>query len=955
MTELFLNTLNKSISASWLILAVLVLRFLLKRAPKWIHVLLWGMVAVRLLCPVFIESDVSLVPSAQTVRPEIMTDWSPRIDTGIPVLDDAVNPVAAERFAPRPEASANPLQIFIPICAWIWMLGVAVLLLYTTISCWLLQRKVETAVRLRCNIFQSEQVATPFVLGIFKPRIYLPYTMAQQDILYVVAHEKAHIRRRDHWWKPLGFLLLTVHWFNPLMWLAYKLLSRDIELACDEYVIEGLDCSRRAEYAQALLACSVKPSVRMACPIAFGEVGVRTRIRSIANYKKSAFWLILTAVLVCSAAAVCFLTDPKTEAGRTVSAQETVSELSALLELTVPGKTYQDMDPEDKAGILGEYGNLLDGYALTARESTDGTVCYIAGCFEGDLEDNPLNGLKSYIYGEDFIQILGSAEEIKEAEEALQSQLAPQASFTLRRSRMLHEPGNGTILIEPKDTEAKDTVSLVFAYSKYCDPSLGGAYIRDAVSRGVALYTTAPYLSVKADPERWGETYEHIPLTNEEFEKILTEERMLAGVGSDFEASLYYLDGTEVRMEKFRGSTGVPPTVLDLAVKVTGVTGSMGTAADTQTVPETTEEADAGRERVRDMAYFMELSVPGREFRDMSPERREEIVSEYGRLLDDYDVIARESTDGSLCYIVGCWGGILEESPFYYLRSASKGNENGEVQVLYDERELEAAEKYQQPEYKYTIHNSHINHSSGTGQFLIHPKDSGWGFNDVFNNYLRPNGRAYMLDAVSRGIALGTPEGPYLEVYRISETWGEISEKIPLTEEEAARILGEDRKKLESGIGFSARLYPGPSSSLNLEGEAGWFTEFLGVPQTVLDLAAEKCGYQFAAPRDIRSDIVEARLDCDWLEEPRYVQSEDLEQLQTILRNAEFGFAGKCGYNARLTIRMADGSDMVLFKGTDSCDTLVFGSYGGYFIGDAENLQFWTLFGLDSGTKQPLG
>ena len=310
MNELFLKIINMSISASWLVLAVLILRFVLKKAPKWVNVLLWGIVAVRLAFPFSIESAFSLIPSAETISPSIMMDTVPSVQTGVPAINNVINPVIGSSLAPAPGASANPLQIWIPILSMIWVAGVAILFVYTAVSYWRLRRKVSEAVILRDNIFQSENVASPFVLGIIKPRIYLPFNMNGQDLEHVVAHEQAHIRRKDHWWKPLGFLLLTIHWFNPLMWLAYVLLCRDIELACDEKVIKELDNEQRADYAQALVVCSVNRRMIAACPLAFGEIGVKDRVKSVMNYKKPEFWIIFLAVIACVIVAVCFLTNP---------------------------------------------------------------------------------------------------------------------------------------------------------------------------------------------------------------------------------------------------------------------------------------------------------------------------------------------------------------------------------------------------------------------------------------------------------------------------------------------------------------------------------------------------------------------------------------------------------------------------------------------------------------------
>ena len=312
MGEFFLGIVNMSITASWIVLAVVVLRLFLKKAPKWLNVLLWGVVGLRLVLPFSLESIFSLIPSAQTVSPQMLTDATPQINTGIPSFNNMVNPVISHSFAPNPAYSATPLQIWSFIAAVVWLAGVAVLVLYSVFSYLRVKRKVATAVLLRENIYQSESVGSPFVLGIFNPKIYLPFAISEQDREQVIAHETAHICRRDYLWKPLGFFLLTLHWFNPLIWLAYVLLCRDIELACDEKVIKNWDDTQKAEYSQALLNCSVHRKLIAACPLAFGEVSVKNRVKSVLHYKKPAFWLVVTAVVVSIAVGVCFLTNPAT-------------------------------------------------------------------------------------------------------------------------------------------------------------------------------------------------------------------------------------------------------------------------------------------------------------------------------------------------------------------------------------------------------------------------------------------------------------------------------------------------------------------------------------------------------------------------------------------------------------------------------------------------------------------
>ncbi len=310
MTELFLTIVNMSISASWVVLAVLLLRFLLKKAPKWITVLLWGIVAVRLICPFTLESAVSLIPSAETINPEITSGASPQINSGISMINSRVNTAIDESFVSDSASGATALQTLVPILSVVWVLGIAAMLLYAVVSFFKVKRRVGAAVIFSDNIYRSENVASPFVLGVVKPKIYLPFNFGDDDMPLVIAHEKAHIRRKDNLWKPLGFLLLALYWFNPLMWLAYVLLCRDIEFACDEKVVKELSAEQKADYSQALLTCSVNRRMIAACPVAFGEVGVKDRGKSVLNYKKPAFWIIIAAVVASVVAAVCFLTNP---------------------------------------------------------------------------------------------------------------------------------------------------------------------------------------------------------------------------------------------------------------------------------------------------------------------------------------------------------------------------------------------------------------------------------------------------------------------------------------------------------------------------------------------------------------------------------------------------------------------------------------------------------------------
>ena len=314
MAAVFLKLLNLSISASWLVLAVLVLRLISKRSPKWVNVLLWGIVALRLVLPFSIESALSLIPSAETVSPAaVQFAPAPTITSGVSVIDNAVNPALSEHFAAAPTASVNPLYVWTEIAGWVWLIGLGAMLLYALVSYLRLRRRVSVSLCVRENIYLCDAISSPFILGVVKPRIYLPSGLDEVQRQNVLSHERAHLTRRDHWWKPLGFALLAVYWFNPVLWLAYTLLCRDIELACDERVIRTMDESAVKTYSTVLLACSMPRKAVITCPLAFGEVGVKERVKNALRYKKPAFWVVAASVAVCVVVAVCFLTNPPTD------------------------------------------------------------------------------------------------------------------------------------------------------------------------------------------------------------------------------------------------------------------------------------------------------------------------------------------------------------------------------------------------------------------------------------------------------------------------------------------------------------------------------------------------------------------------------------------------------------------------------------------------------------------
>ena len=451
MSGIFLKLLNLSISASWLVLVVLALRLVLKRAPKWVNVLLWGMVALRLMLPFSIESALSLIPSAETVSPEVVQfDPAPTITSGVEFIDNAVNPSLSESFAAAPLASVNPLYVWTYLAGWVWLIGLAAMLAYALVSYLRLRRRVSASIPLRENIYVCDEVPSPFILGIVHPRIYLPSALDEAQRGSVLSHERAHLARRDHWWKPLGFALLAVYWFNPLLWLAYTLLCRDIELACDERVLRGMDAGQIKDYSSALLACSVPRRMLAACPLAFGEVGVGARVKNALRYKKPAFWVVAASVIVCIVVAVCFLTNPRTDtdaAGLVGFHREQVTYADVTDENGAQPSNVQLTAEETDAVYalldtlqykrLGTASGMQDCYARLYFISAAGDRCEVM-LSEREMLVNPItDGRKARLYelrsGSTELRdyLFGCIGASESAEEEMKTMTEPTLSLTL--------------------------------------------------------------------------------------------------------------------------------------------------------------------------------------------------------------------------------------------------------------------------------------------------------------------------------------------------------------------------------------------------------------------------------------------------------------------------------------------------------------------------------------------
>lgn len=403
MENVFLQILNNAITVSMLILVIMLVRVLCRKMPKWITCLLWILVAAKLMMPFSVESIFSLVPTSEPILAGIAMESNPHISSGIENVDNLINPALQQHFAPDKTASANPLQVWMYVGTVVWLAGTAALLLYALAAYVTVKWKVRASVRTEKNIYECDDIADPFILGIIRPRIYLPSGLDEETKKYVLKHETAHLGRKDYLWKPLGFLVLSVYWFQPLCWAAYILMCGDIEYACDEKVIKGETESARADYCKALLACSMPRKMLAACPVAFGENGVKGRVKNMMNYKKPTFWISSISIIIVVIVAVCFATSPK---GKEADNEKTAPAANSEMETdstgtnssgtqtdstgTNPNETQTDSAPEritrEQEALAGNLANTEQGNVIPVRDDGQDSaelVWFDAFDFEG--------------------------------------------------------------------------------------------------------------------------------------------------------------------------------------------------------------------------------------------------------------------------------------------------------------------------------------------------------------------------------------------------------------------------------------------------------------------------------------------------------------------------------------------------------------------------------------------
>ena len=402
MDKLLFKLINMSIPAGFLIIAVILLRLLFKKAPKSLRCVMWALVGIRLICPFSLESFYSLVPSAEVISPGIIYSQTPQINSGIPIINNTINPIISESLAPNITESVSPMQVIGTVGSYVWLVGLIGMLIYALISYIKLRRTTAESQPLNEGVWMCDRVASPFILGIIRPKIYVPSAIDGDTLKNVIAHEHTHIKRLDHLWKPLGFILLSIYWFNPLIWVAYVLLCRDIELACDERVIKHMSADDKANYSQALLICSTRGRSIAMCPLAFGEVGVKERIKRVLSYKKPAFWIIMAAIAACIVAAVCFLTNP---IGKDVDNKLDRYLTDAILQHNKTAEPKYEFGCEDHI-VLGvkEQGNrttvymvvMFSGYNYNSGDITEESSSHIPTVITVKADDKDRYTLDEY-------------------------------------------------------------------------------------------------------------------------------------------------------------------------------------------------------------------------------------------------------------------------------------------------------------------------------------------------------------------------------------------------------------------------------------------------------------------------------------------------------------------------------------------------------------------------------
>lgn len=876
MDSLFTSVLEISWQAGLIALAVMAVRPLLRRAPRRAVCMLWLLVALRLLLParLTVESPVSLQqPESPPIQAYQELRQQEKVYVSAPPERrlEMAGPAAAQGFALLDQLPA------------IWLTGVGCMALYMALSLLRMRWRLRAAPRIQDNVYRCTDWSTPFVLGVLAPRIYVPETVSEQDFPQVLAHERCHIRRWDHVWKPLAFLLLAVNWFNPVLWAAYVLLGRDMERACDEMVLKNATPSQRAAYSRALVACAAQPKMAAVCPLAFGEVAVKERVKNVLNYKKPALWAVILLVVAAAIIGVCLLTKPGYKNVGTLDAEK----LFAL-------RTEYVGDNAAVSGILDalgfrELGSSGADYGYAVHLSTDKepmgiTVLYT---YEGAVprkseERYRQIAMRGYI----ALALIDNAEWFSWQEHGADG-TSNQTDSTA--GDWLYP----TVYPGYPDT-ARESAEGLQAYINTLQQWMKDGVMPYAYGSGErnvwAWNADFPDASDEITP--WPTLTENDPCSvRAEDYGIVYDAAQLP----DWETvplsylCAYYLNGDGAYAE---GAMDVlahryqqaPNTVKAYLRRLAG-----------QQVPD--GRGDASEVLLADISRYAMSQLTGGLPVAASYERDQLSIS----VSEVYSVVYRT---------VKYDENYSEDIPVYEVGSGAQLSViKGEGFTLYG--------RYN--EENVALHNGDV--VELTEQFVGLGMDGQYAVRFQYRS------------------AAETAE---LEVYQITwETGGSAKQVVPLTEEQVQAIQSEKGLVQPEWHQVCAELHRSGEDDVRY-----WGTADYPVPPTVLKILTEQCGYTFVTPEDFRGNMTAAKLEF-YGGETYTAAKADLPALQKMLTNArDYGGGAACWFTAKLTVTFDDGRTVSVLKGTDSCASFTFGSWNSAMVSDSENRQFWQIFGV---------
>lgn len=894
MDKLFDTVLELSWQAGLIALAVMAVRLVLrKKASRRALCMLWALVALRLLLPVSltVESPVSLQAEEAPVSRAYHAMQEAR--TSVPeeaAPAPAESSGAAAAVVPaEPAAEPVTLRTFARWLPWIWVIGMGCMAAYMLLSFIWMRLTLRRAEHIRDNVYRCTQWSTPFVLGIIAPCIYVPESVSEEDLPQVLAHERCHIRRWDHVVKPFAFLLLAVNWFNPVLWAAYVLLGRDMENACDEMALKNADAAQRAAYSRALVSCAAQPKMAAVCPLAFGEVAVKERVKNVLGYKKPAIWAAVILAAAAVVIGVCLLTKPSYKNVGTLDAEK-------LFALRAP---YVDNNSAVGAilDVLGlpEMGDTADSdtYAYSIRLDTNRkpmgvTVCY---AFAGDVPER-------------------SAEWNRKMAQRGYIAMALIDNIDWFRWTDIDQAGTshvtGAVYSGDGVVYSSDHAGYVDALSAARESVKGLQTYMDML-RTMAEDGSIVYYEGDAQPSfeetmPWSVTGDNDPCSvRAEDYGIVYDAAQLPDWDTCALSYLcaYYLNADGAYAE-----------------------GAMDVLAHRyQQAPNTVE------------AYLRRLA--GQQAPDGRGDAAEVLLADISRWdLGDAAIVDGSEKGKQVTQVIG--GLSVQISGIYsYTDEPAVYDENSRgvvtVYTLYPGATLNVLAA---PTYVDSIGRTH-------GEYKLYMKNG-----DAVE--LFPNTGPFTLDGAlgiggeSAYIVKFRRPGAELEVYQITwETGGSAKQVVPLTEEQVQAIQSEKGLVQPEWYQVCAELRQGNEDVAYYMGN-----DYKPVPPTVLKILTEQCGYTFVTPEDFRGNMTAAKLEF-YGGETYTAAKADLPALQKMLTNARaYGGGASCGFGAKLTVTFDDGRTVSVLKGTDSCASFTFGSWNSAMVSDSENRQFWQMFGV---------